>query len=240
MGLWDWLEGLRERPSLGPELTITARVIMQEESPEVTAARRAATAHARAGDYNAAVSYLERLRELYISAGSPPDCAVEIRRAKYLQKAGRGVEAWQIFLQLLNEHGDDWLLVDVLDAMRLHLQREGQSTEAITYGAAHHLACVAIYRKMRAEAQAALAGPIEAWGSEDLERQIRRNHQSSIDLADKWLSQLTDPADLTALATTLCKKAGMPEQVNQLVEQLGHEIERQTRPLDYLKAVESK
>lgn len=240
MGLWDWLDGLRERPSLEPEITITARVIMQEESPEVGAARRAATAHARAGDYNAAVSYLERLRELHISAGSPPDCAVEIRRAKYLQKAGRGLEAWQIFLHLLNEHGDDWLLIDVLDAMRLHLQREGQPSEAITYGAAHQLACVAIYRKMRAEAQAALAGPIEARGSEDLERQIRRNHQSSIELADKWLSELTDPAHLTALAMTLCKKAGMPERVERLVEHLVHEIEQQTEPLDYLNAMESE
>lgn len=65
---------------------------------------------------------------------------------------------------------------------------------------------------------------------------IRKSHQSSIEIAERWLSELADPAEVRKLATTLCKKAAAPEQTDTLIERLNRDIEGQTGPFDYLKA----
>lgn len=145
------------------EVTFTATVRVQEEDPELTKARYAATAHAQLGDYTAAVADLERVHDLETADGSDADCFSEIRRAKYLQRAGQGDKAWQVFRSLLARHGKEpWTAIDLLDALRLHLQREGKAGEAIHYGVAHRLARVELYRAMKADAEAALAAQLKA------------------------------------------------------------------------------
>lgn len=235
MGLREWWNALKTQPEVRVE--VSSGIYVQQEDPEITRGRRAATIHAQAGDYTAAVADLERVRNLECADGSNADCASEIRRAKYLQKAGRGYEAWQIFQRLLAKHRNyAWLIIDLLNAMRLHLQREGRPSEAIHYGVAFRLARIKLYQEWKTEAQTALASPVESYGSKDLEKLIRENQRGDIELCDRWLGELTDIADIKKLAKTLCKKAGEPEQADALVERLEREIERRTGPFDYLEA----
>lgn len=240
MGLREWWNSLREQPNpTEPPLrvTISASVYVEHEDPELTRARKAATTHGQVGDYEAAVADLERVHELETRDGSSANCTSEIRRAKYLQKAGRGDEAWQLFKQLLEvNQGNPWLLVDLLNAMRLHLQREHKAQLAIGFGIAMRLAQVKLYRDWLREAEAAVSAPIQSHGSEELERLIIQNRERDIEICNKWLAQLTDPTDLTALVRPLCKKAASPDQTERLVSELQAEIERGTLPLDYLKA----
>ena len=75
---------------------------------------------------------------------------------------------------------------------------------------AHRLAPVKLYRGMKAEAEAALARLIESYGSMGLEDMIRRNHQVSIELAERWIAELTDPADVEKLSRRSARKPGRP------------------------------
>lgn len=230
--IWSFFK--RKKPEI-PAITLTASIHVREEPPELTDARYSATAHAQTNDYAAAVADLERVRAIETSEGEDAQSHSEIRRAKYLQKAGRGPEGWAVFEGLLSKHrGNLWTVIDVLDAMRLHLQREGEADRAVAYGVAHRLARVKLYREMKAQAETALAGPIESFGSAQLEDMIRKNHKASIDLAEKWIGELTDPAEVEKLAKTLCKKAGKPEEAAQQAVDLTRHIERGTDPLDYL------
>lgn len=223
------------RQLFSPQPTFTMTVQQQVEDSEITDARYAATAHAQSGDYRKAVAELDRVHQLETAGGEEPQIHSEIRRAKYLQKAGDGAVAWRVFLGLLNRHGGEpWTIIDLFDAMRLHLQREGKANEAIAYGVAHRLARVQLYRAMKADAEAALKGPIEAYGSANLERMIRHNHQCSIVSADTWLKELSDPADISKMSATLCKKAGSFDKAESLAEQITKEIENRTEPFDYL------
>lgn len=225
------------RRLFSPQPTLTMTLQHQVEDSEITEARYAATAHAQSGDYEKAVAELERVHQLETASGEDPQIHSEVRRAKYLQKAGDGDEAWRIFVKLLERHGcEPWAAIDLFDAMRLHLQREGKAGEAVHYGVAHRLARVQLYRAMKSDAEAALSGPIESYGSKRLEGMIRKNHKSSIEIANTWLKELTDPIDLGKLATTLCKKAGVPDQAGRVVDRLTHEIDRYTGPLDYLQS----
>lgn len=194
-------------------------------TPEQEAAwekKREATARSRAGDTCGAVRALEDAQALE----GEPQPHDEIRRAKYLQKDGRAAEAWAIYTRLLEQSASPWIDVDVLDAMRMHLQRDGQAERAIDLGIAHRVARVNLYRDMKREAEEALEGPIpdclralgdDAWASNLWERQ-RENHRFSVDLADKWISNLTDPTDLVSMVTKLAKKASAPERIPALVE----------------------
>src|SRR4051812_17473517 len=231
--IWSLFRRRKPKP---PAITVTASIHVVEEPPELTEARYSATAHAQANDYAAAVADLERVRDMETAGGEEPQSHSEIRRAKYLQRAGRGSEGSRIFETLLSRHRDNlWVAIDALDAMRLHLQREGQAAEAIAYGVAHRLARVKLYRSMKAEAEAAQAGPIESYGSEDLEDMIRRNHQASVELAERWIVELTDPAEVERLAKTLSKKAGRADAAASLILDIGRHIERGTDPFDYLQ-----
>lgn len=232
-----WSLFKRKKPD-PPHITFTATLQHVEEPREMTQARHAATTHGRAKDYSAAVADLELVHGIETANGDAPQWHSEIRRAKYLQKAGRGVEAWEIFENLLAHHRADlWISIDVLDAMRLHLQREDKADRAIAYGVTHRLARVKLYRGMKAEAEEALAGPIESYGSENLEDMIRRNHQSSIESAEQWISELTDAAEITKLATTLCKKSKTPEAAKDLANDVLNLVEHRTDPFDYLERV---
>lgn len=235
MGLREWWNSLMQQPQVRVEVSVG--VDLQHEDPKITRGRRAATAHAQAGDYAAAVSDLERVRDLESADDSEPDCVSEIRRAKYLQKAGRGGEASEIFHRLLKKHRKDaWLTIDLLNAMRLHLQREGKAGDAIHYGLAFRLARIKLYRDWRAEAQTALANPVESCGMKDLEKLIRENQRRDVELCDKLLGELLDSTDIQRMVATLCKKAGVPEHAESLVERLNRGIEQQIGPFDYLRA----
>jgi hypothetical protein len=232
--IWPFFRRKKAEP---PRITLTASIHVAEEAPELTEARYSATAHAQGDDYAAAVADLERVRDMETAGGGEPQSHSEIRRAKYLQKAGRGPEGWRIFEDLRSRHRDNlWVAIDVLDAMRLHLQREGEAGKAVAYGVAHRLARVKLYREMKAEAEAALAGSIESYGSERLEDMIRRNHHASVELADRWIAELTDPADVERLAKTLSKKAGTPDTAASLTLDISRHIERGTDPFDYLQS----
>ncbi|MGZ2411283.1 tetratricopeptide (TPR) repeat protein [Sphingomonas sp. F9_3S_D5_B_2] len=207
------------------------------ESPEIVRARYAATAHSQAGDYEAAAADLQRIHDLEVAEAGEPDCTSEIRRAKYLQKAGQGDQAWQIFQRLLKKHQrDEWLAIDLLNAMRLHLQREGNPAAAIPYGVAHRLARVALYRDWKRKAEADLRKPVESYGSADLERLIRENQHRDVELCDRWLAELTDADDIAKLTTTLCKKAKVPEQAEALAGTLHNNIASELGPFAYLPA----
>lgn len=201
-------------------------------TPEQEAAwekKREATALIRAGDTSGAVKALEEAQSLE----GDPQSHDEIRRAKYLQKDGRSMEAWAIYVRLLDVSDSSWIDVDVLDAMRLHLQRDGQAERAIDFGIAHRVARVNLYRDMKREAEEALKGPIpdhlrelgdDAWASDLWDRQ-RANHRSSVEFADKWIADLTDPADVAETVAKLAKKANLPERIPALVEAITKAIE---------------
>lgn len=206
-----------------------------DETNEITRARYAATAQSQVGDYDAAVANLQRVHDLEVAEAGEPDCTSEIRRAKYLQKAGKRDEAWRIFEGLLTKHQrDEWLAIDLLDAMRLHLQREAKAAEAIHYGVAHRLARVALYREWKRKAQAELKKKVESYGSPELERLIRENLRRDVELCERWLSELTDAADVKKLATTLSKKAKIPEEADALASRLQAAIVSEHGPFDYL------
>lgn len=78
MGLREWWNSFKAQPEA--QIEMSSGIYVQQEGPNITRARRAATTHAQAGDYVAAVSDLERVRELEIADGSEPDCISEIRR----------------------------------------------------------------------------------------------------------------------------------------------------------------
>ena len=203
---------------------ITFSVGIVPPTPEQEAAwdkKREATALIRAGDTGGAVKALEEAQSLE----GEPQSHDEIRRAKYLQKDGRAADAWAIYVRLLAESDSAWIDVDVLDAMRLHLQRDGQAERAIDFGIAHRVARVSLYRDMKREAEVALGGPMpdymkslgqSARASELWERQ-KEQHRSSIDFAEKWISDLSDPTDVTDTVTKLAKKAKVPERVPELI-----------------------
>ena len=102
------------------------------------------------------------------------------------EKDGRSAEAWAIYVRLLDESDSAWIDVDVLDAMRLHLQRDGQAERAIDFGIAHRVARVSLYREMKREAEEALNGPMPesmktfSRGSNLWERQ-RVHHRSTVE-----------------------------------------------------------
>ena len=147
------------RRFFSPQPTVTMTAQHHVEAPEVTNARYAATAHAQSGDYGKAIVELERVHQLETEGGEEAQVHSEIRRAKYLQKAGQGDEGWRIFVGLLNRHGGEpWTSIDLFDAMRLHLQREGNASEAIAYGVAHRLARVELYRAMKARSRSGFEG----------------------------------------------------------------------------------
>lgn len=211
---------------------ITFSVGMVPPAPEQEAAwekKREATALIRSGDTSGAVKALEEAQSLE----GEPQSHDEIRRAKYLQKDGRSAEAWAIYVRLLDESDSAWIDVEVLDAMRLHLQRDGQAERAIDFGIAHRVARVNLYRDMKREAEVALMGPIpeslralgdDVWASDLWERQ-RKNHQFSVDFAAKWIADLTDPTDLADTMTKLAKKAKLPERIPALVGAITEAIE---------------
>jgi hypothetical protein len=218
-------------------VTISASVYLQHEDPQITQARKAATAHGQAGDYAAAVADLERVHELETSDGSAADCTSEIRRAKYLQKAGQGEDAWHLFKELLQDNqGNPWLLVDLLNAMRLHLQRESKAEQAIAFGLAMRLAQVKLYRDWLRVAREALGAPVQSYGNKELESQIVQSRERDIEICTTWLARLTDPTELSALVKPLCKKAGVADQSERLTCELQAEIARATSPFDYLEA----
>lgn len=227
----------RRKPKPQVKVTLTTSVAGPQEGAEVTRARYAATAHSQAGDYEAAVADLQRVHDLEVAEAGEPDCTSEIRRAKYLQKAGNGDEAWRIFQGLLARHQrNEWLAIELLDAMRLHLQREGKAADAIHYGVAHRLARVALYRDWKRNAQADLKKPVESYGSPELERLVRQNQHRDVQLCDRWLDELTDAADVKKLATTLCKKAKTPEEADPLASRLQADIASDRDPFAYLSA----
>ncbi len=234
-GLIDGLLG-KQRPA-SPLVTeqevagadsITISVEVVPPTPEQEASwerKRQATALSRAGDTGGAVAALDDALKLE----GEPQTHDEIRRAKYLQKDGRTAEAWAIYVRLLNESTSAWVDVDVLDAMRLHLQRDDQAERAIDFGIAHRLARVNLYRDMKREAEEALSGPMPAqlrelakdpddlWAS-DLWKRQKEQHRSSIEFADKWINDLTDPVDLADTITKLAKKAKALDRVPALME----------------------
>jgi len=230
---------------IGPAITLSVR--MSEPTPEQEASyalKRDATTLSRSGDMAGAIEALEEAQRVSGEAPQPHD---EIRRAKYLQKDGGGAEAWDIYQRLLSASKSGWVDIDLLDAMRLHLQREGRAAEAIHYGIAHRLARIALYRGMRAEAEAAIAGPMpdalaplgdreldDLFDSASLWERIKANHRTSIEIADKWLTELTDRDAITKATTTLAKKAGELDRVDALVTSTFAAIEAKTAPRAYL------
>lgn len=208
---------------------ITFSVGMVPPTPEQETAwekKREATALIRSGDTSGAVKALEEAQSLE----GEPQSHDEIRRAKYLQKDGRSAEAWAIYVRLLDESDSAWIDVDVLDAMRLHLQREDQAERAIDFGIAHRVARVNLYREMKREAEEVLNGPMPesmkafSRGSDLWERQ-REHHRSMVEFAAKWIADLTDPTDLADTMTKLAKKAKLPERIPALVEMITAAIE---------------
>lgn len=210
-------------------------VCVQQEPLALTAARQAVTELSRENDYAAAVVELERIRCMETAGGEDAPSHSEIRRAKYLQKAGRGAEGWQIFECLLTSNRHNlWVVIDVLNAMRLHLQRENQAEQAIRYGVAHWLARVCLYRDMKLEAEAALAGPIKSDGSEDIEDLRRQYDQSRIITAECWINELVAIDQVEKFVAALCKKAKKPDAVERLTADVMNCIERGIDPFDYL------
>ena len=208
---------------------ITFSVGMVPPTPEQEAAwekKRQATALIRSGDTTGAVKALEEAQSLE----GDPQSHDEIRRAKYLQKDERSAEAWAIYVRLLDESDSAWIDVDVLDAMRLHLQREDQAERAIDFGIAHRVARINLYREMKREAEEALNGPMPesmkafSRGSDLWERQ-REHHRSTVEFSGKWIADLTDPTDLADTMTTLAKKAKLQERIPALVEAITVAIE---------------
>ena len=202
------------------------------DSPEVAAARRAATEHARNGDLAAAIAELDRIHALELAETGTTKPHSEIRRAKYLQKDGRGREAWPTYETLLADHRDNpWIVIDVLDAMRLHLQREGRGDHAIRFGVAHRLARLKLYRAMRTEAAAT---PIETYANRELEDLIRQNNAATSELANRWITTLTSPAEIEHLAKTLSAKAGNAKAASHLAIEIARQIEQETDPFEFL------
>lgn len=212
-------------------------------TPEQEAAwekKREATALMRAGDTGAAVKALEEAQTI----GGERQSHDEIRRAKYLQKDGRPAEAWMIYLRMIDESNSAWIDVDVLDAMRLHLQRDGQAERAIHFGIAHRLARISLYRDMKQQAEVSLNGPIPDYlkaldrseGVFDLWERQKEQHRWSVEFAEKWIGDLTDSTDVTDAVTKLAKKAKMPHRVPELVESVFVAIESATSARDYLRA----
>lgn len=208
---------------------ITFSVGMVPPSPEQEAAwekKREATALIRVGNADAAVKALEEAQTLE----GDPQSHDEIRRAKYLQKDGRSMEAWAIYVRLLHESVSAWTDVDVLDAMRLHLQRDGQAEQAIYFGIANRVARVNLYRDMKRDAEAALSDPMRGHfkaltRSADLWERQSKHLRSTVEFADKWIADLTDPADVADTVSKLAKKAKLPEHIPALVSKMTDAIE---------------
>jgi hypothetical protein len=229
----------------GPQINVTFGIVSPTPEQEASwAKKREATSLSRAGDTGGAIAALEEAQRISGEAAQVPD---EIRRAKYLQKDGRADEAWAIYAGILEASQSSWTDVDVLDAMRLHLQRDNQAGLAVHFGIAHRLACIELYRNMRREAEHALEGPmpdaLKPIGDAALDmlldgnrtwERMKDNHRFSIELADKWLGDLTDPGDLRRSIEALAKKAGLAEHVPALLQAVVEAIALERRARDWL------
>ena len=136
---------------------------------------------------------------------------------------------------MLIRHALDPWIIDVLDAMRLHLQREGQGGEAIAYGVAHRLARIKLYKEWRYEAEKDLSVPFKGLGTETLSHTARANKQNEIDSSDTWLRELTEPTEVKKLAASLCKKGGVAHRTDDLAKHIGDLITQNIGPLRFLQ-----
>lgn len=223
-------------------LNITAHMVMNEPSDELCALWSEATAAASQKDYARAVAAMERVREIQIEEDGEPRINDEIRRAKYLQFANRGTEAWELYSVLIEKYeNNEWLIIDLLDAMRLHLQREGNSARAINYGVAHRLARVRLYRNMKLEAETAPPNErfdfLDKAAQAQMDKTYAQLNQSSAELGDRWIAELTDPKEVQKLATGLCRKAGTPDRAQELANTVLAKIESEEGPFDHLTSV---
>lgn len=213
------------------------------EQQAILARRREATARSRAGDHAGAVAAIEQAQ---LVAGGVPAVPDDIRRAKYLQRDGRGAEAWDIYCRLFAASASAWDDVDLLDAMRLHLQRENEGKRAIAFGIAHRLARIALYRAMKLDAETAIAGPPpehvqsiehpELRGKSLWER-MKDNHRNSIVTAETWIAELTDAADLEKFVQGLLKKAGNLDDLECWAAMLRRGIDEHISARDFLAQV---
>lgn len=196
------------------EASAKAAAVGAEMSSEGEAAwelKRKATERSSVGDMAGAIAALEAAQR---ASGEPPAVHDEIRRAKYLQRDGRGAEAWAIYLRLF-ARPHQWEDVDILDAMRLHLQREGDRDRAALYGVAHRLARADLYRRLKAADEMVLAEPGPS-GSDPAFRQRtwelqQSNAQNGIKLAEDWLVELTSSVEVAALTAKLAKKTSLDQ-----------------------------
>jgi hypothetical protein len=107
-----------------------------------------ATAEHDSHNYDRATEYLRQAYSEIAQTGFDYGISTFLRLPLYLQKAGRGTEAWGEFNRLLLHrypcHGDDAAMVPmdhsrVYDKMRLFLQREGECDLAVVYGLLSHV-----------------------------------------------------------------------------------------------------
>jgi hypothetical protein len=167
--------------------------------------------------------------------------AIDIRTAKYLQAEGRGGEAWEMLAGLLDNSESIWFDINVLDAMRLHLQREGAASRAIHYGIAHRLARVQLYREMAAAATRVLESE-ESPPNDAFERELWVDHRTlqshHLRSARQWLSELETTDAVAALIGKLHRKAGSADPTPTLLKAM-HAIETGTTARDYLREHDS-
>lgn len=197
-----------------------------------------ATAHKDAGSVTKAVEALEDARNAVDPADQNMVTAVSIRTAKYLQRDGRGVEGWAMLAKLLDASSSVWHDIDVLDAMRLHLQREGEAGRAVHYGIAHRLARVQLYCGMAMSAKSMLENDTKP-PRDQFERGLwegrRTLSEHSLRSARQWLSELETVDAVAELVGKLLKKAKQTEHAPAVLLTALTAIQTDMKPRDYLR-----
>jgi hypothetical protein len=163
----------------------------------------------------------------------------KVEEGKRLAKEGKADAASLKFGDALRSESL-WLIVEALDAMRLHLQRSDQGREAVAYGIAHRVARVQLYRAMHDDDVADLDWPVEGegWWIKLLTRsqELARNNLA---FSEKWIRELSDPEDIDKLVSKLDSKAGWNLDRANLVAAIVSAIDGHTTWRDMLSRVQS-
>lgn len=119
------------------KITTSLEFKTRELSPaeiQISELGKQATQHKKKKEFNKALQTYEESLSLHKQNNLEIHTKTYIRYAHYLQLAKNSDKGWKVLQETVSHTDDIFAQIDTYNAMRLFLQREKRSDEAITYG----------------------------------------------------------------------------------------------------------